>query len=120
MVRVKLIVTLSTVLVALLIAVWISHRRQDSSGIAGLSVTGQLVAYEATRHDLILRTETGERHFIVRDETPVHEGARALSFGDLTSAARCRVKVWYRDPDGQPVAREIRISCESIAPPVRH
>lgn len=119
MVRMKLVTALSVVIVGVTVAAWFFLNRAESE-FAGLSATGQLIAYEKDRQDLTLQTEAGDRHFLVREGTPVHAGTRTLALADLASAARCRVKVRYGEPDGRPVARDIRISCDPIPPPVPH
>jgi hypothetical protein len=112
----KLIVALAMMAAVLLVVVALSLRRHESLSTTELSATGELVAYEASSHDLTLRTHIGDQHFVVNDGTPIHEGARTLTAAKLTPATHCRVKVWYGDGTVRPVAREVRISCEAPAP----
>jgi hypothetical protein len=115
----KLVMALSVVIVGATVAAWFFLNRAESEFVS-LSATGQLIAYEKDRHDLTLQTEAGDRHFLVREGTPVHAGTRTLALADLMTAAHCRVKVRYGEPDGRPVARELRVSCDSIPPPAPH
>jgi hypothetical protein len=75
------------------------------------AVSGELVGYEVSRRNLTLRTEEGERHFVVQDGAPVHEGPRTIAVTDLTSASGCRAKVWYQGAQRKWIASEIRIAC---------
>jgi hypothetical protein len=95
------------------LAAWLSCRGPEALETTDLSATGELLAYDAARRDLTLRTATGDRHFVVGDRTPVHEGTKALEIASLTKATHCRVKVWYGVGSTRMVVREVRVSCEA-------
>jgi hypothetical protein len=78
------------------------------------AVTGELVAYQALSRELTLRTNDGNRHFVVQTGTPVHEGAQTITLAALVSARGCRAKVWCIDEKGRSTVSEIRISCNAI------
>lgn len=107
----RLVIMVSVVALGLLVLL-LQERQRGAS----LSVTGELVAFEAARQELTLRTRGGDRHFAVREDTPVHEGATTIALADLRSASGCPAKVWYRDAQGRSIAREIRISCRVVMP----
>jgi hypothetical protein len=100
--------TIGGVGLAAVVTVWVS--RQNIPGI-DRAMSGELKVYEPDAGALILRTDSGERRFVVDAETPVHEGPRRLEITGLRSAAGCRAKVWYRDAAGKRMASDIRISC---------
>jgi hypothetical protein len=105
--RIWIVVAVSSAVLAGL-ALGIALRPPDGDRF---SATGELGPYEAARQDLTLRTMAGDRHFVVREATPVHEGARTIPVKELRTASGCPAKIWYRGAQGRPVARDIRISC---------
>lgn len=77
-------------------------------------VSGDLLAYESSREMLTLRTQDGDRNFIVSAGTPIHEGPRTLQLADLIGligARGCPAKIRYREADGKWVASDVRLSC---------
>lgn len=102
--------------VALLAAAWAFSQERRLQAVAAESVSGELVAYDATHQDLLIHTARGDRHFVVREGTPVHEGASTLVRGDLAAARGCPAKVSYRSAGGASVASDVRISCRRIEP----
>jgi len=111
-----LTIVLSCAVVGLLITAWAAVQEHRLLAVAVESVSGELVTYEASRQDLILRTGNGDRHFRLREDTPVHEGAGVLMHADLVSARGCPAKVWYRDTGATWVASDVRVSCKRIVP----
>jgi hypothetical protein len=95
---------------------WLLFHEHSLRAVAVQSASGELVTYEAARQDLIIRTTNGVRHFRLREDTPVHEGARVLLLGDLASASGCPAKVWYRNTGGTWIASNVRVSCRRITP----
>jgi hypothetical protein len=93
------------------LAVFVAVLSQRNIPVDDRAMSGELKVYEPDVRALILRTDDGERQFMVDAGTPVHEGPRKLEIAGLSSAAGCRVKVWYRDAAGKRMASDIRISC---------
>jgi hypothetical protein len=89
----------------------LTFERQGAQRSASGFVNGDLVAYESSREMLTVRTENGDRDFIVHSGTPIHEGARTLLRADLTEARGCPAKIRYREADGQWIASDVRLSC---------
>ena len=102
--------TIAAAIGALAIALFVVQR-QDAHEAASLSVSGELVTYDAYERTLTLRTEEGDRYFVVPAGTPLHQEAKAITLSDLASANGCPAKVWYRDGQGQLIASEVRIVC---------
>jgi len=102
------LMTVACVGVGATVALWMGQRNVR---VDDRAMSGELKVYEPDARALILRTDDGERQFMVDVGTPVHEGPRKLEIAGLRSAAGCRVKVWYRDAAGKRMASDIRISC---------
>jgi hypothetical protein len=111
-----LIIVLTCAAVGLFVIAWMLFREHSLQAVSVQSASGELVTYEAARQDLIIRTKNGDRHFRLREDTPVHEGARVLMPGDLTSASGCPAKVWYQDRGATWIASDVRVSCRRIVP----
>lgn len=111
-----LIIVLACAAVGLLMTVWVVVQEHRLLTVATRSISGELVTYEASHHDLIIRTRNGDRHVVLREDTPVHEGARALMHADLVLASGCPAKVWYRDTGATWIASDVRVSCRQIVP----
>jgi hypothetical protein len=90
--------------------------RHDARETASESVSGKLVAYAVPDGILTLRTENGDRSFVVSPDTPLHQGVLEITAADLTAAHGCAAKVWYRAAEGQLQASEVRILCTVAAP----
>ena len=95
---------------------WAAVQEYRLLAVADRSISGELLTYEASRADLVLRTDSGDRHFKLPHDTPVHEGARDLGPGALVSASGCPAKIWYRDTGGTWIAHDVRISCNPTVP----
>jgi hypothetical protein len=108
------VTTAAAAIGALAIAL-VSVQRHSAQETASQSVRGKIVNYEASDRTLTLRTENGDRYFVVSDRTPLHEGAKAIPLADLVSANGCPAKVWYRDAEGQLIASEVRILCTTVS-----
>ena len=91
-------------------------QRHGVQEAASESVSGKVVAYAATNRILTLRTEAGERSFVVSEDTPLHEGPRDITSAELTAAHGCAAKVWYRAAEGQLLASDVRILCAVASP----
>ena len=94
---------------------WVFVQRHDVKEAASKSVSGKLVAYAVSERILTVRTENGDRSFVVPADTPLHEGVRVISAADLTAAHGCPAKVWYRAAEGELLASDVRILC-SVTP----
>jgi hypothetical protein len=112
-----LIIVLMCVAIGLLMTLWAFVQEHRLEAVAVQSVSGKLVTYDASRQDLIIHTSDGDRHVTVREDTPVHEGARVLVHAHLAAASGCPAKVWYRDTGGTWVASDVRVSCRRLTPP---
>lgn len=95
----------------------VAVQKHNAEWAVNQSISGELVAYEVSSRDLTLRTEDGDRHFVVQDGIPLHEGARTITLANLISASGCPAKVWYRDAEGRWIASEVRISCAGTLSP---
>jgi hypothetical protein len=96
--------------------VLLSTQHKDVNRAANRALTGELVAYEALNGALTLRTNEGDRHFIVQAGTPVQRGVQTITPADLVAATGCRAKVWYRDEEGRWTVYAMRISCSGTVP----
>lgn len=103
-------------MIGLVVTAWAFVRERRLHAVGVQAVSGELVTYEASRQDLTLHTDSGDQHFRLRDDTPVHEGARTVMRADLASARGCPAKVWYRDTGGTWIASDVRISCRRLEP----
>ena len=110
----RAVTALTAIALAAIAVMSISIQKHGANSVANHAVTGDLVAYEALSRELTLRTHDGDRHFVVRAETPVHEGAQTITLAALASATGCRAKVWCSDAKGRTTVSEIRISCDTI------
>jgi hypothetical protein len=110
-------IVLMCVAVGLLMTVraFVQHHRLEA--VAVQSVSGTLVTYDASRHDLIIHTSDGDRHVTVPEDTSVHEGARVRVHADLATASGCLAKVWYRDTGLTWIASDVRVWCRRLVAP---
>jgi hypothetical protein len=86
-------------------------QRRDSQEAASESANGNVVAYAVSDRILTIRTEDGDRSFVVPPGTPLHQGVKSMTTADLTGANGCPAKVWYRAVEGQLMARDVRLLC---------
>jgi hypothetical protein len=108
------VTTAAAAIGALAIAL-VSVQRRSAQETASQSVSGRIVTYEASDSTLTLRTENGDRYFMVSARTPLREGAKAITLADLASADGCPAKVSYRDAEGQLIASEVRVLCATVS-----
>jgi hypothetical protein len=111
-----LLIVLSCAVVGLLMTAWAVVEEHRLPAATVQSMSGELVTYEASSEDLVIRTTNGDRHVTLREDTPVHEGARVLVHADLASASGCPAKIWYRDTGARWIASDVRVSCRPIVP----
>ena len=100
--------------VALLLALAVFAGMQGAGQKASHSISGELVSFEAAHGTLVLRTGSGEQHFVVRAGTPVHDGTRSVALAELAGADGCPAKIRYREQDGAWMASDVRLSCRQV------
>jgi hypothetical protein len=81
------------------------------------AVIGTLRTIDHRNETITVSTPMGVETLILPASAAVHQGAHALTTGDLTAHANERVKVWFRTVDGRRVATEVRLAAPAVAVP---
>jgi hypothetical protein len=76
------------------------------------AVIGTLRQIDRWQRTITVSTPMGVETLTLSREVAVHQGARTLPVSALARHADERVKVWYRELDGQRVATEVRLAAE--------
>jgi hypothetical protein len=74
------------------------------------AVVGTLEGIDRWQKTITVSTPMGVEKLTLGGSVAVHQGARTLPLSDLSKHADERVKVWYRELDGERVATEVRLA----------
>jgi hypothetical protein len=76
------------------------------------AVVGTLTGIDRWQKTITVSTPMGVEKLSLGGSVAVHQGARTLPLSELAKHADERVKVWYRELDGERVATEVRLAAD--------
>jgi len=77
------------------------------------AVIGTLAGFDRWQKTITVSTPMGVETLTLGGSVAVHQGARTLPLSELSKHADERVKVWYRELDGERVATEVRLAAQT-------